>query len=165
MLIVLSTLLSVVAFVVLFRLLWLSGGPGRYSSMITIAAVILVMGLLVLIATGRLHWLAAVAAAAFPFMRRGLGLLPLFRSFLGGRQGPSGAAGGGGQQHRRSGFRSSNMSRSEALEILGLGSQPTREEILAAHRRLIQKLHPDRGGSNYLTQQLNEAKQRLLEDV
>ena len=169
MLIVLSTLLAVVAFVVLFRLLWLSGGPGRYSGIITLAAAVLVLGLLVLTATGKLHWLAAVTAALLPLLRRGLGLLryvPLFRSMLGGRRpGSTGGDGGGGQQGGRGGKPSGAMSRSEALEILGLGTQATREEILAAHRRLIQKLHPDRGGSKYLAQQLNEAKQRLLEDT
>lgn len=57
------------------------------------------------------------------------------------------------------------MSRERALEILGLGPQPSRDDVLAAHRRLIQRLHPDRGGSTYLTQQLNEAKERLLGDL
>lgn len=57
------------------------------------------------------------------------------------------------------------MTRAQALEILGLGGEASREEIQAAHRRLIQKLHPDRGGSKYLAQQLNEAKARLLDEV
>jgi DnaJ homolog subfamily C member 19 len=163
MLIVLATLLAVVAFVVLIRLLWLTSGPGRYSSMITMAAVLLVMGLAVLAASGRLHWLAAVGAALLPFLRQGLGLLrwfPLLRNF-GNRPGAGGRERGDGQRRHRSGA----MSRSEALEVLGLGTQPSREEILAAHRRLVQKLHPDRGGSTYLTQQLNEARDRLLEDL
>jgi DnaJ homolog subfamily C member 19 len=167
MLIVLATLLAVTAFVILIRLLWLSGRPGRYSTMITLAAVLLVMGLAVLAASGRLHWLAAVGAALLPFMRQGLGLLryvPLLRSLGGRRDGREGREGReqAGTYRRRSG---GAMSRSEAIEILGLGTQPTREEVLAAHRRLIQKLHPDRGGSNYLAQQLNEAKDRLLEDA
>ena len=57
------------------------------------------------------------------------------------------------------------MSRSEAMEILGLADNPSKQQIVQAHRRLIQKLHPDRGGSNYLAQQLNEAKRVLLEDA
>jgi len=54
------------------------------------------------------------------------------------------------------------MSTSEALDILGLESGASREKIIDAHRKLIQKLHPDRGGSNYLAAKLNQAKSHLL---
>jgi hypothetical protein len=56
------------------------------------------------------------------------------------------------------------MTRERALEILGLGAQASTDDVLTAHRRLIQRLHPDRGGSTYLAQQLNEARDRLLRD-
>ena len=54
------------------------------------------------------------------------------------------------------------MDRQEALKVLGLAENPSREEVIAAHRRLMQKVHPDHGGSTYLAQQLNEAKRVLL---
>jgi DnaJ homolog subfamily C member 19 len=161
MVVALAALLAVVGFVILMRLLWLKGGSPRYSGLITVAAAALVLGLALLAASGRLHWLAALGAALLPFLRQGLGLLrffPLLRSLGGsGRRSSQGAGSG----RARAGV----MSRSEALEILGLGQHPTREEIYAAHRRLIQKLHPDRGGSKYLAQQINEAKERLLEEL
>lgn len=55
------------------------------------------------------------------------------------------------------------MSLDEARRILGVDSRATREDVVSAHRRLMQKLHPDRGGSNYLAAQVNEAKRVLLE--
>ena len=57
-----------------------------------------------------------------------------------------------------------NMSRREALAVLGLEDNASEEDIVAAHRSLIQKLHPDRGGNDYLAAKINQAKDRLLGD-
>lgn len=54
--------------------------------------------------------------------------------------------------------------REEALQILGLSGSPSRDEIIAAHRRLINKLHPDRGGSDFLAARVNQARDILLKD-
>jgi hypothetical protein len=58
--------------------------------------------------------------------------------------------------------RSGDMTREEALSVLGLSEGATAEAVKAAHRRLIQRVHPDVGGSADLAARINRAKDVLL---
>jgi len=57
---------------------------------------------------------------------------------------------------------SNSMSHTEACQILGVETDAGKSEIIAAHKRLIQRIHPDRGGSSYLAVKINQAKDFLL---
>ena len=57
---------------------------------------------------------------------------------------------------------SGEMTRSDAYAILGLEEGASTDQIIAAHGRLIQRLHPDRGGSTFLAAKINQARDLLL---
>ncbi len=118
--------------------------------------------------SGRLNPIFALLAAAITLGLRVLYLLQMLPMLQRALQ----SLGFGGLAGKASGKTSDSdgrgMSRDDALAILGLeaeaGSALEPEQIRAAHRRLMQKLHPDRGGSDYLAAQINAAKTRLLGD-
>lgn len=58
-----------------------------------------------------------------------------------------------------------DLSKAEACEILGLGENPSRAQVEAAYKKLIQKVHPDHGGSDWLAARLTAARNRLLSDL
>ena len=59
-------------------------------------------------------------------------------------------------------FKKEIMTKKEALEILGLDKNATKEDIIKSHQKLIKKNHPDIGGSDWVTKKLNKARDILL---
>jgi hypothetical protein len=123
-----------------------------------------------------LGWLALLGGTLLALLR-GLApllrLLPLYSIWRQQRQ----SANASGQGYRDQAYagsgahganpggaasaRPARMSRHEALEVLGLDERATREDVQREYRRLIKRLHPDLGGSTYLTAKLNEARDVL----
>jgi len=50
-----------------------------------------------------------------------------------------------------------------ARTLLGLDADAGREEIIDAHRRLLVRIHPDRGGTTEAVHEANAARDWLLE--
>lgn len=57
------------------------------------------------------------------------------------------------------------MTEADAYRVLGLAPGASLEEVRAAYRRLIRRVHPDLGGTSALAAMLNAAKERLDPDV
>lgn len=255
-LLVIAALVGAFAFALLMKLYWARNTPSKPTSIVTGAVVALLGALAILAASGRLHWLAALATGALPFLRHALRLALnplgglLLRRFLAGRGGPSplgGMFGGfrqspqeasddprqssvqtddlkmtlnhetgemdgevlrGGRQGKRlaeldlaavvtlltefederskqllaayldrrapgwndagqgnQDTHQDTMTVERALRVLDLPDTADRDDVIAAHRRLMQRLHPDRGGSAFLAATLNEAKKVLLDNL
>lgn len=59
---------------------------------------------------------------------------------------------------------STQLSRDEAYQVLGLEAGCSDEDIRKAYHRLIKRVHPDSGGSAVLTAQITAARNKLLGD-
>jgi hypothetical protein len=124
------------------------------------------LGILVLLViTGRMHWVGAALGALIPFLRNAYGLVTQLLPFWLQRK----KAEQPQQQEQQTppANHTGNMTTAEALGILGLDGDINKGDITAvmvqdAHRRLIQKLHPDRGGNDYLAAKINQARDYLL---
>ncbi|WP_294390764.1 molecular chaperone DnaJ [uncultured Sphingomonas sp.] len=56
------------------------------------------------------------------------------------------------------------MTREEASRVLDVPADAPPQQVRAAHRRIIARVHPDVGGSADLTRQVNAARDALLRD-
>lgn len=124
-------------------------------------------GIVLLTISGRLHVIAAIVAGAIPFMKRLLPFIryiPVLRRFYRERKLKQGGS-SGSQQSGTPSKSGSPMSAADAYAVLGLTAGASRQDIIDAHRSLMQKLHPDRGGNDFLAAQLNQAKDVLLKEL
>ena len=67
--------------------------------------------------------------------------------------------------YRRRKPKTSAMPVAEARRLLGVPEDASLADIREAHRRLIARVHPDTGGSTELANQVNAARDALVEDL
>jgi len=131
--------------------------PKERKSFLTKAAiwglVIVVLGLVLM---GRAHWLMGILAALLALAGRIAQFaqyIPLFKKLFGQQE---------TQVPPSSAPANQTMSRQDAADILGVDINANKDEVRLAHKKLMQKIHPDRGGSDALAKQINQAKDVLL---
>ncbi len=161
--IILLLLCCIIGFII-YR--WISNQDQKNSrnSTIKIIITLVVSALLLLAATGKIHWVGAALASFIAALRFALPMLiknlPLLARLFGQRKSSS------DQQQNSSHATQTDMTKQEAMDVLGLKNQQLNEEaIIQAHRSLIQKVHPDRGGNAHLAQRVNLAKDCLLKQL
>jgi DnaJ-domain-containing protein 1 len=101
---------------------------------------------------GGLLTLRGLAMIGAPLATFGIGLMAIGAGF---RPKP-------GRRSQNAETPTRTMSRSEALELLGLNGDPDEREIRTAYRTLMKKVHPDSGGTDGLSRRLTEARDVLL---
>ena len=144
----------------LYLLRWFLTSPAE-----TVAAnirktlwLLLGLGLIFLAISGRLNIIFAFIGSAIPFIAK---QLPNILRVLGLAKTIKQAS---SQPNNKPNIKATSMSSADALKILDLPAGASKSEVLQAHKRLIHKLHPDKGGSTYLASQLNNARDTLLKN-
>ena len=136
--------------------------------------IALAFAAVVLAISGRLHWVGAAIAVVIPVLNRlwrvfGQHLpwiAPIIAKRAQARQEKSESADERtGEEARQKPPQEPHLTLEEARQILSVSADASRDEIIGAHRRLIQKFHPDRGGNDYLASRINAAKELLLKQL
>lgn len=143
------------ALYVLYRRAKATPPEQRKAEFIKLGLAVIVVLVIGLTLTGRMHWIGAAITGLLvgirQFLPTLLRLFPMLGAMRAGSATPNNAAPPAGGP----------MTREEALSVLGLEEGASEQDIISAHRKMMQKNHPDRGGSDYLAAKINQAKDIL----
>ncbi len=165
-----ARLIIVLAIVLAALVIWYKlkhASPEQRKKIILWSTIWSVVGVLAVLAfTGKLSVITAAIGVLVAMLPRVIGYLKylplLSRFYQQAKTGAQSAQQKSSQQSSQQAARNGNMSQAEALAVLGLKPGASREEIMQTHKRMMQKMHPDRGGSDHLAAQINKAKDTLL---
>jgi len=158
-----SRLVIIIAIAAIAYLLWFKikktkGEEKKKLIIWTVAgSAIAVLGFLAI--TGRLNFITAAITGAVAMLPKAMQLLRYLPVINKVRQQASNS---NQQQNNHQAPSQTAMNQKQAFEVLGIKPDASKEEIIKAHKRMMQKVHPDRGGSDFLAAQINQAKETLL---
>lgn len=120
-----------------------------------------VAAVVVMAITGRLHWIGGLLAITVPFVRQ------FILWFIQKRLGQARPQQQSHQQSQQSSapIADKNIDVEEALKLLNLEPDFDQQQLTQAHRRMMQKNHPDQGGSDYIAAMINQAKDVLEKEL
>lgn len=143
---------AISAIIVIFSIIYIlkrfQKNSQRIFFLISIVVIFLVL-------TGRAHWISAIIVALIPLVKklflilRYLPILQRFSSYY---------------RQKKQGESKQSMSIKEAADILNVSENSSKDEIILAHKKAMQKNHPDKGGSKEIASKINAAKKRLLDE-
>ena len=142
--------------------------PQKRPRLIVKYGLFLLVGLLLaLVVTGKAHWITAGIAAltllVIKLAALAVRFFPVMQFWKNSKQHYDQAEQSSGSEYHHS--TGGKMTLQQAKEIFGLETIESIEQITRRHRELMQKNHPDRGGSDYLAAQINQAKAVLVDHL
>lgn len=148
-------IIAVFTAVFYFRKRWQNTLPENRKGLLlnwalwTCLAAVTIMAL-----TGRIHWIGAALALCVPFAKQ-VGLWFMQRKLQGFSN----------KDSESQAVSTAPLNEDSARKLLDLDVDYDRSSVIAAHRKMMQKNHPDQGGSDYLAAMINQAKEVLLEKL
>lgn len=133
----------------------------RKRMLIQIGFWAIVVVILLAVFTGKLHWAGAVVAffagIAKALLPKAIRFAPFLWNIYKGKN----------KDKAQSTAQNDKIDTeiSEAYAILGLKPGASRVDVIEAHRKKMQKAHPDKGGDHDYASQLNAAKSLLLKHI